>query len=105
MRDGKLQKTSNGEGEEPLEEASLLELVELGKRIERAFGCEQDIEWCYTKDGFSIVQARPITTLYPLPKSPDGYKHCAISVGHLQMMTDTILPLGISIIKNQGFTQ
>lgn len=52
--------------------SQLLELAEIGKRIETAFGSEQDIEWCYTKDGFSIVQARPITTLYPLPQSPDG---------------------------------
>ncbi len=103
LRDGKLQKVSDGEGEAPLEEARLLELAELGKRIEKDFGCEQDIEWCYTKDGFSIVQSRPITTLYPLPQSSDGYKHCAISVGHLQMMTDTVLPLGMSILQKSRF--
>lgn len=103
LRDGKLQKTSDGEGEAPLKEAHLMELAELGKRIESDFGCEQDIEWCYTKDGFSIVQARPITTLYPLPQSPDGYKHCAISVGHLQMMTDTVLPLGMSMFQKSRF--
>ncbi|MGB4394887.1 MAG: phosphoenolpyruvate synthase [Tepidanaerobacteraceae bacterium] len=103
LREGKLQKTSEGEGEMPLEEKQLLELAEIGKRIEKAFGCEQDIEWCYNKDGFYMVQARPITTLYPLPPSPDGYKHCAISVGHLQMMTDPILPLGLSMLKKARF--
>ncbi len=103
LRHGKLQKTSDGEGEMPLEEARLLELSQIGKRIEKAFDCEQDIEWCYTKDGFSIVQARPITTLFPLPQSPDGYKHCAISAGHLQMMTDIILPLGISVLQKSAF--
>jgi len=103
LRDGKLQKIRDGEGEVPLEEGRLLELSELGERIEKAFGCEQDIEWCYNKDGFSIVQSRPITTLYPLPQSPDGYKHCAISVGHLQMMTDPVLPLGISMLQKSKF--
>ncbi|MEL7565641.1 MAG: phosphoenolpyruvate synthase [Dehalobacterium sp.] len=103
LREGKLQKTGDGEGETPLTEIHLLELAEIGKRIETALGCEQDIEWCYTKDGFSIVQARPITTLYPLPQSPDGYKHCAISAGHLQMMIDTILPLGISMLQKSAF--
>lgn len=103
LRDGKLQKVSDGEGEMPLEEVRLLELAELGKRIEKSFDCEQDIEWCFNKDGFYIVQARPITTLYPLPSSPDGYKHCAISIGHLQMMTDPILPLGLSILKKSRF--
>lgn len=103
LRDGKLQKTGDGEGETPLTEIHLLELAEIGKRIETAFGCEQDIEWCYAKNSFFIVQARPITTLYPLPQSPDGYKHCAISAGHLQMMIDTILPLGISMLQKSAF--
>ncbi|MFZ7102436.1 MAG: phosphoenolpyruvate synthase [Peptococcaceae bacterium] len=101
LRDGKLQKT--GDGETLLKEARLLELVKIGKNIEMAFGCEQDIEWCYACEKFYIVQARPITTLYPPPQSPDGYKHCAISVGHLQMMTDTVLPLGISMLQKSNF--
>lgn len=103
LRDGKLQKVSDGEGDVSLGDARLMELAEPGARIKTAFGCEQDIEWCYTKDGFSIVQARPITTLYPLPESPDGYKHLAISVGHLQMMTDPVLPLGMSMIQKSRF--
>jgi phosphoenolpyruvate synthase/pyruvate phosphate dikinase len=116
LRGGKLQRVSDGEGEIPLKKAHLLELSEMGKHIEQAFGCEQDIEWClnrghsyeggvspYLNNGFSIVQSRPITTLYPLPQSPDGYKHCAISAGHLQMMTDTILPLGISMLQKSAF--
>lgn len=103
LRGGKLQKTGDGEGEEPLKEASLMELSKLGKHIETSFGCEQDIEWCYAGEKFYIVQARPITTLFPLLQSPDGYKHCAISVGHLQMMTDTVLPLGISMLQKSNF--
>jgi len=70
LRDGKPQKTSDGDGEAPLEETHLLELTELGKRIEAAFGCEQDIEWCYTKDGFSIVQAHCTGPAYHYIISP-----------------------------------
>lgn len=103
LREGKLEKRGDGQGDVPLADARLSELAEIGKRIEIAFGCEQDIEWCYESDQFFIVQARPITTLYPLPESPDGYKHCAISVGHLQMMTDTVLPLGISMLQKSNF--
>lgn len=103
LQGGKLQKTGDGEGTEPLKEESLLELAKIGQRIETFSGCEQDIEWCYADDKFYIVQARPITTLFPLPQSPDGYKHCAISVGHLQMMTDTVLPLGISMLQKSNF--
>lgn len=103
LREGKLEKREDGQGAVPLADARLLELAEIGKRIETAFGCEQDVEWCYANNSFYIVQARPITTLYPLPESTDGVKHCAISIGHLQMMTDTVLPLGISMIQKSRF--
>lgn len=103
LRDGKLQETGKGEGEAPLDKTLLLELAKTCKRIEAAFGCEQDIEWCYAKSMFSIVQARPITTLYPTPPSLDGFKRCAVSNGHWQMMTDPVLPLGLSLLAKSRF--
>ena len=45
---------------------------------------------------FYIVQSRPITTLYPIPEANDPENHVYISVGHQQMMTDPIKPLGLS---------
>ncbi|WP_367567131.1 phosphoenolpyruvate synthase [Lacrimispora sp.] len=82
-----------------LAKAQLTSLINIGKEIEREYGCPQDIEWCFDGRQFYIVQSRPITTLFPCPLSPDGFKRCFISVGHLQMMTDTMLPLGISFWK------
>jgi len=39
------------------------ELVSIGKKIEKIFGCPQDVEFC-VKDGIiSIVQSRPITSV------------------------------------------
>lgn len=38
-------------------------LVEMGLRLERHFGCPQDIEWALEGEDFYIVQARPITGL------------------------------------------
>ena len=46
--------------------------------------------------GFQIVQSRPITTLFPIPESGDGENHVYLSVGHQQMMTDPMKPLGLS---------
>ncbi|MEA4926167.1 MAG: phosphoenolpyruvate synthase [Syntrophomonadaceae bacterium] len=43
-----------------------------------------------------IVQSRPITTLYPIPEANDQENHVYVSVGHQQMMTDAMKPLGIS---------
>ena len=71
-------------------------LAQLGKRIEEHFGCPQDIEWSLVNGDFYIVQSRPITTLFPIPIMDDGNNHVFVSVGHGQMMTDAIRPLGIS---------
>ena len=70
---------------------------QLGRRIEAHFGCPQDIEWCLDDDGFQIVQSRPITTLFPIPAAGDQENHVYVSVGHGQMMTDAMKPLGISL--------
>jgi pyruvate,water dikinase len=80
-----------------LTERQVVRLAELGRRIEAHFGCPQDIEWCLVDDGFQIVQSRPITTLFPIPAAEDRENHVYVSVGHQQMMTDAMKPLGISL--------
>ncbi|MFI6223175.1 rifamycin-inactivating phosphotransferase [Nocardia salmonicida] len=80
-----------------LSDDEVLRLAQLGRRIEAHFGSPQDIEWCSDGDGFRIVQSRPITTLFPIPVAADGENHVYVSVGHQQMMTDAMKPLGISV--------
>ncbi|MGF9908421.1 phosphoenolpyruvate synthase [Brevibacillus porteri] len=79
-----------------LTEQQILRLAHIGRQIEAYFGCPQDIEWCLVDDTFSIVQSRPITTLYPIPEANDQENHVYVSVGHQQMMTDPMKPLGLS---------
>jgi rifampicin phosphotransferase len=101
-----------------LTDAQVVRLAQLGRRIEAHFGCPQDIEWCLVDGGvaelaertsgpgspargtsggeFQIVQSRPITTLFPIPESGDRENHVYVSVGHQQMMTDPMKPLGLS---------
>ncbi|MCL2153861.1 MAG: hypothetical protein FWH57_13105 [Oscillospiraceae bacterium] len=83
----------------PLDEALIRTLAGIGEKIEEVFGQPQDIEWCYLDGQFYIVQARPITALYPAPKSHDKFKRCYMSFAHMQMMTDVMLPLGISFSR------
>ncbi len=80
-----------------LTDAQVVRLVRLGRRIEAHFGRPQDIEWCLVDDGFHIVQSRPITTLFPIPAADDQENHVYVSVGHQQMMTDPMKPLGLSV--------
>ncbi len=80
-----------------LTEQQILQLARIGRQIEAYFGCPQDIEWCLVDDTFYIVQSRPITTLYPIPEVNDQENHVYVSVGHQQMMTDPMKPLGLSL--------
>ncbi|MBY7121117.1 phosphoenolpyruvate synthase [Bacillus sp. 16GRE42] len=88
-----------------LSEQQILQLAQIGRQIEAYFGCPQDIEWCLVDDTFYIVQSRPITTLYPIPEVNDGENHVYVSVGHQQMMTDPLKPLGMSLFQLTSFGQ
>lgn len=79
-----------------LTDEQILQLARIGRQIEAYFGQPQDIEWCLVDNTFYIVQSRPITTLYPIPEANDQENHVYVSVGHQQMMTDPIKPLGLS---------
>jgi pyruvate,water dikinase len=80
-----------------LTDAEIVQLAQLGRRIEAHFGHPQDVEWCLVDDGLQIVQSRPITTLFPIPAAGDRENRVYISVGHQQMMTDPMKPLGLSL--------
>jgi phosphoenolpyruvate synthase/pyruvate phosphate dikinase len=80
-----------------LTDAQVVRLVQLGRRVEAHFGRPQDIEWCLVDDAFWIVQSRPITTLFPIPAAGDQDNHVYVSVGHGQMMTEAMRPLGVSV--------
>ncbi|WP_265939696.1 phosphoenolpyruvate synthase [Bacillus thuringiensis] len=86
-----------------LTEQQILQLARIGRQIEAYFGCPQDIEWCLVDDTIYIVQSRPITTLYPIPEVNDGENHVYVSVGHQQMMTDPLKPLGMSLFQLTSF--
>ncbi|MFD0618642.1 phosphoenolpyruvate synthase [Paenibacillus sp. GCM10027629] len=86
-----------------LNDQQILQLARIGRQIEAHFGCPQDIEWCLAHDTFYIVQSRPITTLYPIPEANDKENHVYVSVGHQQMMTDPMKPLGLSLFQLTSF--
>ncbi|MCL5996824.1 MAG: phosphoenolpyruvate synthase, partial [Chloroflexi bacterium] len=82
-----------------LTDAQVLELAALGARIEAHYGTPQDIEWALDAGGCTILQARPITTLYPLPQPlpHDDALHIYFSFNHFQVMTDPMPDLAISL--------
>lgn len=81
-----------------LDDTQLLALVTTGDRIETAFGgVPQDIEWCLAGGELFVVQARPITSLFPIPRVPsaDDALRIFFSFGHFQMMLDPMPRLGL----------
>ncbi|MFD2350391.1 PEP/pyruvate-binding domain-containing protein [Nonomuraea ferruginea] len=58
-----------------LTDEQVRELAALGARVEEHYGAPQDTEWAIGADGgLWLTQARPITTLYPLPEPRDGLR-------------------------------
>ncbi|HSN66005.1 MAG TPA: PEP/pyruvate-binding domain-containing protein, partial [Fusibacter sp.] len=87
------------ENRQVLTDDQIFQLERLGRIIEAYFGSPQDIEWCMADGKFHIVQSRPITTLYPIPEANDDENHVYLSVGHQQMMTDPLKPLGMDLMR------
>jgi pyruvate, water dikinase len=56
-----------------LEQPDLERLVDLARRIERYFGCHQDIEWALPRgetERVFVVQTRPVTAVTKKPEKP-----------------------------------
>ena len=105
VRSGRIvDKKASADGQ-VLTDEQILELERTGRKIEEHFGQPQDIEWCLRDDVFYIVQSRPITTLYPIPETNDKGNRVYVSVGHQQMMTDPILPLGITLWQSTALAK
>lgn len=80
-----------------LDDAAIARLAVLGTRVESHYGgVPQDLEWCIEGEALHLVQARPITSLFPLPDPAptDGALHVYFSFNHGQNMTDPITPMG-----------
>ena len=93
----------NNQDRPALPDHQILHLSRIGRQLGKHFGSPQDIEWCLVEQTFHIVQTRPITNLFPIPESPDTKNRVYISVGHQQMMTDVIKPLGLSLWQLTAF--
>lgn len=97
VRAGEVVARQPAAGRPALTDAQALRLAEVGRAIEAHLGQPQDIEWCLADDALHVVQSRPITTLFPIPAVDDQARHVYVSVGHQQMMTDPMKPLGQSM--------
>ncbi len=86
-----------------LSDAQVRALSELGVQVEAHFGLPQDIEWGLDPSGqIFLLQARPITTLFPLPAdapSTDEILRVYLSFGIQQGTYRPFTPMGISALR------
>lgn len=83
--------------------SQLEELRRAGRRIERDLGGPQDLEWAFDRDGtLWQLQARPITTLFPVPEQDGRGLRVFLEVGHLQGLHAPVTPMGMSVLTRAG---
>ncbi|NTU55102.1 MAG: hypothetical protein HGA79_02520 [Anaerolineales bacterium] len=109
--------TERGTREDPLDEtrrrskvmneAQVVELVNIARRIESYYGSPQDIEWCHAEDKFYVVQSRPVTALpeTPIDWTPPNPKGVYMRTSVVDLMPGPLSPLYITwafpVLKDQ----
>ncbi|MGH3935527.1 MAG: PEP/pyruvate-binding domain-containing protein, partial [Pseudonocardiaceae bacterium] len=83
-----------------LSDEQIRDLTALGQRVQEHYGAPQDIEWALDDAGsLWLTQARPITTLYPLPAPRDGALHVYFCASLAQGLTRPITPMGMAAFR------
>ncbi|MGW0479706.1 PEP/pyruvate-binding domain-containing protein [Nonomuraea sp. NPDC003214] len=86
-----------------LTDAEVRELAALGARVEEHYGAPQDTEWAIDAAGrIWLTQARPITTLYPLPEPRGDGLRAYFSFNVAQGVMGPITPMGIAAFRLVG---
>ncbi len=78
-----------------------IQLAQLGQQVEAHYGHPQDIEWALASQNLYLLQTRPITTLYPIPKRVgfDDRLRLFFSFASVQGVMDPFTPFGQDSIQ------
>ncbi|WP_423224856.1 PEP/pyruvate-binding domain-containing protein [Candidatus Amarolinea aalborgensis] len=83
-----------------LPDAQIQALAALGRRVAELYHTPQDIEWAWANDTLYLLQARPITSLFPVPDDlAPAPLMVMFSFGAVQGMLDPVTPLGRDILR------
>jgi pyruvate,water dikinase len=81
-------------------------LADLGSRVEAHYGAPQDTEWAIDAEGrIRLLQARPITTLFPLPArapNPEDDLRVYFSASVAQGVYQPLTPMGRQAFRLLG---
>jgi rifampicin phosphotransferase len=97
---GTVTQAQDAAGRQALPDEAIRALARMGRRVAETFGAPQDVEWASVDGRLSLLQSRPITTLFPLPKGmPAAPLRMMFSFGSVQGMLDPMTPLGRDAIS------
>ncbi|MFC4536588.1 PEP/pyruvate-binding domain-containing protein [Sphaerisporangium dianthi] len=83
-----------------LTDDQVIALAKLGTLVEDHYGSPQDTEWAIDSSGaLWLTQARPITTLYPLPEAPADGPRVYFCFSLAQGLHRPITPMGVSAFR------
>lgn len=87
-------------GRQAIEDAVIIDLAALGSRVQDLYSYPQDIEWAWDGDQLFLLQARPITSLFPLPEGmPAEPLQAMFAFSAVQGVFEPFTPLGQDVIK------
>jgi pyruvate,water dikinase len=91
-------RASDRGAEATLSDSDVRALLDLGRRVQDEYGTPQDIEWAIAGGEVALLQARAITSLFPIPA--DAPKEAVyLSFGAVQGVLAPITPLGGDAIR------
>src|SRR5205085_11600394 len=90
-------------GEACLSDEQVRALARLGAKVEAHYGSPQDTEWAIDSSGYLwLTQARPITTLFPLPANApttDDELRVYLSLSVVQGVYRPLTPMGLQTFR------
>jgi rifampicin phosphotransferase len=77
-----------------LSDGEIQQLATLGQQVQHEMGAPQDLEWAIASDQLYLLQARPITSLFPIPEVSFDPLIIWFSFGAVQGLVGPVTPVG-----------
>jgi pyruvate,water dikinase len=86
--------------QQALPDDQIIALCRLAQRVADHYGSPQDLEWAWANGQLYLLQSRPITSLFPVPKESFDPLIVWFSFGAVQGLVGPITPLGREAIQH-----
>ena len=92
--------TEKAGARQTLTDGEIQQLAALGRQVQNEYGAPQDIEWAFAGSQLYLLQARTITSLFPVPEVSFDPLIIWFSFGAVQGLVGPVTPLGRDAIQN-----